>query len=52
MRIFIAEDERDLNEIITQKLTAEGYSVDSCYDGAERSTFYPIRITTQSYSIL
>lgn len=35
MRIFIAEDERDLNEIITQKLTAEGYSVDSCYDGAE-----------------
>ena len=25
LRIFIAEDERDLNEIITQKLTAEGY---------------------------
>ena len=39
MRIFIAEDERDLNEIITQKLTAEGYSVDSCYDGAEAVSY-------------
>lgn len=35
MRILLAEDERDLNEIITQKLTASGYSVDSCYDGEE-----------------
>ena len=35
MRILLAEDERDLNEIITQKLSSEGYSVDSCYDGAE-----------------
>lgn len=35
MRILLAEDERDLNNIITQKLTADGYSVDNCYDGKE-----------------
>ncbi len=35
MRILLAEDERDLNRIITQKLTSDGYSVDSCYDGRE-----------------
>lgn len=35
MRILFAEDERDLNHILTRKLTDEGYSVDSCFDGAE-----------------
>jgi len=35
MRILLAEDERDLNHIITQKLTSDGYSVDSCFDGEE-----------------
>ncbi|MCD8217345.1 MAG: response regulator transcription factor [Clostridiales bacterium] len=35
MRILLAEDERDLNRIITKKLTTEGYSVDSCFDGQE-----------------
>lgn len=35
MRILLAEDERDLNHIITEKLTADGYSVDSCFDGRE-----------------
>lgn len=35
MRILVAEDERDLNRIITQKLTTDGYSVDSCFDGEE-----------------
>ncbi|MCD8230272.1 MAG: response regulator transcription factor [Clostridiales bacterium] len=35
MRILIAEDERDLNRIITKKLTSDGYSVDSCHDGKE-----------------
>ena len=35
MRILIAEDERDLNRIITQKLTSDGYRVDSAYDGKE-----------------
>ena len=35
MRILLAEDERDLTNIITQKLTADGYSVDRCFDGEE-----------------
>lgn len=35
MRVLLAEDERDLNRIITKKLTSEGYSVDSCHDGEE-----------------
>lgn len=35
MRILLAEDERDLNHIIKEKLTADGYSVDSCFDGRE-----------------
>lgn len=35
MRILLAEDERDLNHIIAKRLTAEGYSVDFCFDGQE-----------------
>ena len=35
MRILIAEDERDLYSILTKKLTADGYSVDACFDGEE-----------------
>ncbi len=35
MRILLAEDEKDLNKIITQKLSSDGYSVDSCFDGQE-----------------
>ena len=35
MRILIAEDQKDLNRIITKRLSAEGYSVDSCFDGEE-----------------
>ena len=35
MRILLAEDEADLNRILTRKLSEEGYSVDSCLDGAE-----------------
>ena len=33
MRLLLAEDEKDLNKILTSKLTEEGYSVDSCLDG-------------------
>lgn len=33
MRLLLAEDEYDLNRILTQKLTEQSYSVDSCYDG-------------------
>ncbi len=35
MRILVVEDETDLNDIITQKLTSDGYSVDSCFDGKD-----------------
>lgn len=35
MRVLIVEDERDLNRILYKTLTAEGYSVDACYDGIE-----------------
>lgn len=35
MRILLAEDEHDLNHIITQKLSSDGYSVDSCFNGEE-----------------
>lgn len=35
MRILVVEDERDLNEIIGKQLDADGYSVDSCFDGEE-----------------
>lgn len=35
MRILIAEDERDLNRLITKTLEKEGYGVDACFDGNE-----------------
>jgi len=35
MRILVVEDEPDLNRVIVKKLTAEHYSVDSCFDGEE-----------------
>ena len=35
MRILIAEDEKDLNRILTARLKAEHYSVDSCKNGQE-----------------
>ena len=33
LRILVVEDEKDMNRIIVQELEAEGYIVDSCYDG-------------------
>lgn len=35
MRILIAEDERDLNDILQQKMKDEGYSVDACFNGED-----------------
>ena len=35
MRLLVCEDERDLNDIISMKLSSDGYSVDSAYDGKE-----------------
>lgn len=39
MRILVVEDEKDLNRIIAKTLTAEGMSVDSCFDGEEALEF-------------
>lgn len=39
MRILIAEDQRDLNKILLKKLSAEGYTVDTCFDGEEALNF-------------
>ena len=35
MRILVAEDEKDLNDLIVKTLTRAGYSVDACYNGEE-----------------
>ncbi len=48
MRILLAEDERDMNKIITKKLVLEGYAVDSCFDG-EMALDY---ITSTDYDIV
>lgn len=39
MRILLAEDEKDLNRIITKRLEKEGYCVDSCLNGEEALLF-------------
>ena len=33
MKLLIAEDEKDLNRILSSKLRKEQYTVDACYDG-------------------
>ncbi|MBB5263593.1 DNA-binding response OmpR family regulator [Catenibacillus scindens] len=35
MRILLAEDQRDLNRLLTKRLRDEKYSVDSCFNGQE-----------------
>lgn len=35
VRILVAEDDPALNEVIVKKLKAEGYAVDSCFNGRE-----------------
>lgn len=39
MRILVAEDERDLNEVLCKRLRAEGYCVDGCFNGVEASDY-------------
>ncbi len=39
MRILIAEDERDLNEILVKRLKNENYGVDSCFNGEDAWDF-------------
>ncbi len=48
MRVLFAEDERDLNKIVTKKLVLEGYGVDSCFDGQE-ALYY---ITNTEYDVI
>ena len=48
MRILLAEDEADLNKIITRKLTSDGYCVDSCYNGSEAIDF----LETADYDVV
>ena len=35
MRLLVAEDQKDLNDIITKTLTRNHYTMDSCFDGEE-----------------
>ncbi|HIV92391.1 MAG TPA: response regulator transcription factor [Candidatus Eisenbergiella stercoravium] len=35
MRLLVAEDQKDLNDIITKTLTRNHYTVDFCFDGEE-----------------
>jgi DNA-binding response OmpR family regulator len=35
MRLLFAEDEKDLNHVITKRLVQRGYTVDSCFNGNE-----------------
>ena len=46
MRILVVEDEQDLNRILAKTLTAEGYSVDACFDGVRRWTIWRARSMT------
>lgn len=35
MRLLVAEDEKDLNKTVTERLTKSGYVVDNCFDGED-----------------
>lgn len=35
MRLLIAEDEKNLNKTVSERLTSAGYTVDSCFDGED-----------------
>lgn len=39
MRLLVAEDEKNLNKTLTERLTKIGYTVDSCFDG-EDAVYY------------
>ena len=39
MRLLVAEDEKDLNRVISKRLEAAGYNVDRCFDGEEALDF-------------
>lgn len=35
MRLLVADDEKDLNKTVTERLTKAGYVVDNCFDGED-----------------
>ena len=35
MRLLIAEDEKNLNKTLTERLTKIGYTIDGCFDGED-----------------
>ena len=39
MRLLIAEDEKNLNKTLTERLTKIGYTIDGCFDG-ENALYY------------
>lgn len=42
MRVLLAEDEQDLNNIIVKKLNSEGYTIDACFNGQEALDFMSV----------
>lgn len=48
MRILLAEDQRTLNSILTERLQKEGYTIDATFDGDEAVHF----INATSYDLL
>ena len=50
MRLLIAEDERDLNRILTKRLSEEGYSIDACFNGED--ALYYLKSTEYDAAIL
>ena len=42
MRILVVEDEPELNRLLTKRLKAAGYSVDSCADGRDALNHLPV----------
>ena len=48
MRILLAEDEKDLNRIITNRLKTQGYQVDACFNGEEVLDY----MATMEYDLL
>ncbi len=50
MRVLVAEDERDLNDVISRTLEDEGYAVDSVFDG--RTALFYLEETAYDAAVL
>lgn len=48
MRVLVVEDEKDMNRVICKKLKVEGYTTDSCFNGADALDY----IETTAYDII